>query len=158
MVKDAFPAETGLGMQTGLPQLEPKLLDRWAKLDLYKLSRKTAKGREKFILHDGPPYANGNLHIGTGLNKILKDAVVRSQQMMGRDANYVPGWDCHGLPIEWKVEEQSARRARTRTAFPSSSSGASAASSRRSGSASRWPSSAASASRATGTIIRHDGL
>ena len=99
--KTLFLPKTEFGMKAGLPQLEPKLLDRWAKMDLYKLLRKTAKGREKFILHDGPPYANGHLHIGTGLNKILKDAVLRSQQMMGYDANYVPGWDCHGLPIEW---------------------------------------------------------
>ncbi len=70
---------------------------------------RTRKGREKFVLHDGPPYANGHIHIGTGLNKILKDVIVRSQQMMGKDANYVPGWDCHGLPIEWKVEEENYR-------------------------------------------------
>jgi isoleucyl-tRNA synthetase len=101
-----FLPKTGFGMKAGLPQLEPKLLERWAKMNLYKLMRKAAKGREKFVLHDGPPYANANIHIGTGLNKILKDAVARSQQMMGKDSNYVPGWDCHGLPIEWKVEEQ----------------------------------------------------
>ena len=71
--------------------------------------REEARGREPFILHDGPPYANGHIHIGTGLNKILKDVIVRSQQMMGKDANYVPGWDCHGLPIEWKVEEENYR-------------------------------------------------
>ena len=105
-------------MKAGLPQLEPKLLDRWAKMDLYKLLRKTAKGREKFILHDGPPYANGHLHIGTGLNKILKDTVVRSQQMMGCDANYVPGWDCHGLPIEWKVEEQYRAKGKNKDSIP----------------------------------------
>ncbi len=105
-------------MKAGLPQLEPKLLDRWAKMDLYKLLRKTAKGRETFILHDGPPYANGHLHIGTGLNKILKDTVVRSQQMMGRDANYVPGWDCHGLPIEWKVEEQYRAKGKNKDSIP----------------------------------------
>ena len=87
-------------------------------MDLYKLLRKTAKGRETFILHDGPPYANGHLHIGTGLNKILKDAVVRSQQMMGCDANYVPGWDCHGLPIEWKVEEQYRAKGKNKDSIP----------------------------------------
>ena len=116
--KTLFLPKTGFGMKAGLPQLEPKLLDRWAKMDLYKLLRKAAKGREKFILHDGPPYANGNLHIGTGLNKILKDAVVRSQQMMGRDANYVPGWDCHGLPIEWKVEEQYRAKGKNKDGVP----------------------------------------
>ncbi len=101
-----FLPKTDFPMKAGLPELEPKLLARWEKLGLYKKLRKAAKGREKFILHDGPPYANGHLHIGHALNKILKDTVVRSQQMMGKDANYVPGWDCHGLPIEWKIEEK----------------------------------------------------
>ncbi len=101
-----FLPKTDFPMKAGLPELEPKLLARWAKLGLYKRLRKAAKGREKFVLHDGPPYANGQIHIGHALNKILKDTVVRSQQMMGRDANYVPGWDCHGLPIEWKIEEK----------------------------------------------------
>ncbi len=116
--KTLFLPKTDFGMKAGLPQLEPKLLDRWAKMDLYKLLRDAAKGREKFVLHDGPPYANGNLHIGTGMNKILKDAVVRSQQMMGRDANYVPGWDCHGLPIEWKVEEQYRAKGKSKDGVP----------------------------------------
>ena len=116
--KTLFLPKTDFGMKAGLPQLEPKLLDRWAKMDLYKLLRKAAKGREKFVLHDGPPYANGNLHIGTGMNKILKDAVVRSQQMMGHDANYVPGWDCHGLPIEWKVEEQYRAKGKSKDGVP----------------------------------------
>ena len=116
--KTLFLPKTGFGMKAGLPQLEPKLLDRWAKMDLYKLLRKKSKGHEKFVLHDGPPYANGNLHIGTGLNKILKDAVVRSQQMMGKDANYVPGWDCHGLPIEWKVEEQYRAKGKNKDEVP----------------------------------------
>ncbi len=116
--KTLFLPKTDFGMKAGLPQLEPKLLDRWAKMDLYKLLRKAAKGREKFVLHDGPPYANGNIHIGTGLNKILKDAVVRSQQMMGHDANYVPGWDCHGLPIEWKVEEQYRAKGKSKDGVP----------------------------------------
>ena len=79
------------------------LLDHWKSLGLFAKLRETARGREKFILHDGPPYANGHLHIGHALNKILKDVINRSQQMLGRDANYVPGWDCHGLPIEWKI-------------------------------------------------------
>jgi isoleucyl-tRNA synthetase len=113
-----FLPKTSFGMKAGLPQLEPKLLERWAKMNLYKLLRKAAKGREKFILHDGPPYANGNIHIGTGLNKILKDAVTRSQQMMGHDSNYVPGWDCHGLPIEWKVEEQYRAKGKNKDEVP----------------------------------------
>ena len=116
--KTLFLPKTEFGMKAGLPQLEPKLLERWARMDLYKLMRKAAKGREKFVLHDGPPYANANIHIGTGLNKILKDAVVRSQQQMGRDANYVPGWDCHGLPIEWKVEEQYRAKGKSKDSVP----------------------------------------
>jgi isoleucyl-tRNA synthetase len=116
--KTLFLPKTEFGMKAGLPQLEPKLLDRWARMDLYKLLRKTAKGREKFILHDGPPYANAHIHIGTGMNKILKDAVVRSQQMMRRDSNYVPGWDCHGLPIEWKVEEQYRAKGKNKDSIP----------------------------------------
>ena len=116
--KTLFLPKTGFGMKAGLPQLEPKLLQRWAGMKLYKLLRKAAKGREKFVLHDGPPYANGNIHIGTGLNKILKDAVVRSQQMMGKDSNYVPGWDCHGLPIEWKVEEQYRAKGKNKDEVP----------------------------------------
>ncbi len=97
--------ETDFPMRAGLPQREPAWLERWQTIGVYdRLREKT--GREPFTLHDGPPYANGNLHIGHALNKVLKDMVVRSQQMMGKDARYVPGWDCHGLPIEWKIEEQ----------------------------------------------------
>ena len=96
-------------MRAGLPQREPELLARWEQLDLYRRLREAAKGRPRFILHDGPPYANGNIHIGHALNKILKDVVTRSQQMLGFDSNYVPGWDCHGLPIEWKIEEENYR-------------------------------------------------
>ena len=101
-----FLPQTEFPMRAGLPQREPDMLARWEKLDLYNTLRADSKGREKFILHDGPPYANGHLHIGHALNKILKDVINRSQQMLGKDANYVPGWDCHGLPIEWKIEEQ----------------------------------------------------
>ena len=101
-----FLPRTDFPMKAGLPKREPEILERWRKMDIQARHREAAKGREKFILHDGPPYANGHLHIGHALNKILKDIVVRSQQMMGRDANYVPGWDCHGLPIEWKIEEK----------------------------------------------------
>ena len=100
-----FLPETDFPMRAGLPQREPDWLARWESIGIYDRLREKA-GRQPFILHDGPPYANGHLHIGHALNKTLKDMVVRSQQMMGRDARYVPGWDCHGLPIEWKIEEQ----------------------------------------------------
>jgi isoleucyl-tRNA synthetase len=104
-----FLPKTDFPMRAGLPQKEPEILARWQSLDLYGRLRAAAAGRPRFILHDGPPYANGNIHIGTALNKILKDVVTRSQQMLGFDSNYVPGWDCHGLPIEWKVEEDNYR-------------------------------------------------
>jgi isoleucyl-tRNA synthetase len=104
--KTLFLPETEFPMRAGLPQMEPKLLARWEKMDLYGKLRAASKGKPKFVLHDGPPYANGNIHIGHALNKILKDLVTRSQQMAGFDSNYVPGWDCHGLPIEWKIEEE----------------------------------------------------
>jgi isoleucyl-tRNA synthetase len=104
-----FLPKTDFPMRAGLPQKEPELLARWAKLRLYHRLREEARGRTKFVLHDGPPYANGNIHIGHALNKILKDVVTRSQQMLGHDSNYVPGWDCHGLPIEWKIEEENYR-------------------------------------------------
>jgi isoleucyl-tRNA synthetase len=101
--------KTDFPMRGGLPQKEPEILARWARENLYGELRESGKGRPKFVLHDGPPYANGNVHIGTALNKTLKDIVVRSHQMAGRESNYVPGWDCHGLPIEWKVEEEFYR-------------------------------------------------
>jgi len=104
-----FLPKTDFPMKAGLPEREPETLKRWARLRLYDRMREEAMGREKFILHDGPPYANGHLHIGHALNKILKDVINRSQSMMGKDANYVPGWDCHGLPIEWKIEEENYR-------------------------------------------------
>ncbi|MGX9357079.1 isoleucine--tRNA ligase [Roseobacteraceae bacterium S113] len=97
--------KTDFPMRAGLPKREPEWLARWEKIGIYDRLRETAAGRKSFTLHDGPPYANGHLHIGHALNKILKDMVVRSQQMMGHDARYIPGWDCHGLPIEWKIEE-----------------------------------------------------
>ncbi len=100
-----FLPKTDFPMRGGLPKREPEILARWEEMDLYKLLRQDSQGREKYILHDGPPYANGHLHIGHALNKILKDVINRAWQMSGFDANYVPGWDCHGLPIEWKVEE-----------------------------------------------------
>ena len=101
-----FLPQTDFPMRAGLPELEPKILARWQGRDLYRELREASKGRPKFVLHDGPPYANGHIHIGHALNKILKDLVVKSQQMLGFDSNYVPGWDCHGLPIEWKIEEE----------------------------------------------------
>ena len=113
-----FLPHTEFPMKAGLPQREPEILARWEKLGLYERLREDAKGREKYILHDGPPYANGNIHIGTGLNKILKDMVTRSKQMTGKDSNYVPGWDCHGLPIEWKIEEQYRAKGKDKDAVP----------------------------------------
>jgi isoleucyl-tRNA synthetase len=104
-----FLPKTDFPMRAGLPQREPEILARWKQLDLYGRLRAAGKGRKKFVLHDGPPYANGNIHIGHALNKILKDVVTKSQQMLGSDSNYVPGWDCHGLPIEWKIEEENYR-------------------------------------------------
>ena len=104
--KTLFLPKTDFPMRAGLPQMEPKMLERWQAIDVYSQLRANAKGRPRFTLHDGPPYANGNIHIGHALNKILKDLVTRSQQMLGFDSNYVPGWDCHGLPIEWKIEEE----------------------------------------------------
>ena len=110
--------KTDFPMKAGLNKREPELLKRWEKLNLYKRLREDSKGQEKFILHDGPPYANGNLHIGHALNKILKDVIVRSQQMLGKDANYVPGWDCHGLPIEWKIEEKYRKKGKNKDDIP----------------------------------------
>ncbi|GHE04640.1 isoleucyl-tRNA synthase [Defluviimonas sp. 20V17] len=101
-----FLPETEFPMRAGLPAREPEWLARWERIGIYDRLRETAADRKPFILHDGPPYANGHLHIGHALNKTIKDMIVRSHQMMGRDARYVPGWDCHGLPIEWKIEEQ----------------------------------------------------
>src|SRR5664279_1602088 len=107
--KTLFLPQTDFPMRAGLPQREPEILKRWTEIDLYRKLRESARGRAKFVLHDGPPYANGNIHIGHALNKILKDVVTKSQQMLGFDSNYVPGWDCHGLPIEWKIEEENYR-------------------------------------------------
>src|SRR5215813_5407166 len=104
-----FLPKTDFPMRAGLPQKEPEILAHWRRIGLYERLRAAGKGRAKFVLHDGPPYANGNIHIGHALNKILKDVVTRSQQMLGQDSNYVPGWDCHGLPIEWKIEEENYR-------------------------------------------------
>ena len=113
-----FLPRTDFPMRARLPEREPDILARWAEMDLFARLRRESKGREKFILHDGPPYANGHLHMGHALNKILKDVINRSQQMLGKDANYVPGWDCHGLPIEWKIEEQYRARGQTKESVP----------------------------------------
>ncbi len=113
-----FLPTTSFPMKAGLPEAEPKLLARWAETDLYGRIRAAAKGKPLFVLHDGPPYANGEIHSGTGLNKILKDFVVRSQGMLGKDAPYVPGWDCHGLPIEWKIEEKYRAEGKSKDDVP----------------------------------------
>ncbi|WP_046866419.1 isoleucine--tRNA ligase [Microvirga massiliensis] len=113
-----FLPQTDFPMRAGLPQREPALLERWNEMALYRRMRERAEGRPRFILHDGPPYANGNIHIGHALNKILKDIIVRSQSMLGYDSNYVPGWDCHGLPIEWKIEEEYRRKGRNKDDVP----------------------------------------
>src|SRR5512139_3487773 len=105
-----FLPKTDFPMKAGLPQKEPAILAKWQETDLYGQIRANRAGREKFIFHDGPPYANGDIHIGHALNKTLKDMVVRTQTLLGKDAPYVPGWDCHGLPIEWKIEEQYRKK------------------------------------------------
>ncbi|MEH3110703.1 MAG: isoleucine--tRNA ligase [Agrobacterium cavarae] len=110
--------QTDFPMRAGLPQKEPELVKRWQQMDLYKKLRASAASREKFVLHDGPPYANGNIHIGHALNKILKDVITRSFQMRGYDSNYVPGWDCHGLPIEWKIEEAYRAKGKNKDEVP----------------------------------------
>jgi len=107
--KTLYLPQTEFPMRAGLPEKEPAMVARWQEIDLYGLLRKDAAGRPKYVLHDGPPYANGNIHIGHALNKILKDVITKSFQMRGFDSNYVPGWDCHGLPIEWKIEEENYR-------------------------------------------------
>jgi isoleucyl-tRNA synthetase len=110
--------KTDFPMRAGLPKKEPELLAHWESTGLTEKMRKENAGKPKFVLHDGPPYANGNIHIGHALNKILKDLVTRSQRMLGKDANYVPGWDCHGLPIEWKIEEQYRAKGRNKDEVP----------------------------------------
>ena len=113
-----FLPRTEFPMRAGLPKREPELLERWLRADLYRRLRDQSKGRETFLLHDGPPYANGHLHIGHAINKVLKDLVVRTQQMTGKDANYVPGWDCHGLPIEWMIEEKYRKEGKDKDDVP----------------------------------------
>ena len=104
-----FLPKTEFPMRAGLPKREPELLARWTEHGSVRAPAMRIRRSEQFILHDGPPYANGHLHIGHALNKILKDVINRSQQMLGKDAQLVPGWDCHGLPIEWKIEEEVPR-------------------------------------------------
>ncbi|MBS7669512.1 isoleucine--tRNA ligase [Croceicoccus gelatinilyticus] len=113
-----FLPKTDFPMKAGLPQKEPGILARWQEINLYEKLRENRSGREKFILHDGPPYANGDMHIGHALNHVLKDMVVRTQSLLGKDAPYVPGWDCHGLPIEWKVEEQYRKKKKNKDEVP----------------------------------------
>ncbi len=113
-----FLPKTDFPMRGDLPNREPAILKSWQDMKLFQELRRQSKGRPKFILHDGPPYANGNIHIGHALNKILKDVINRQQQMVGKDANYVPGWDCHGLPIEWMIEEQYRKAGKDKDAVP----------------------------------------
>ena len=110
--------KTAFSMKANLPSKEPEILKHWDKIDLYKQLRLSNKGKEKFVLHDGPPYANGNIHMGTALNKILKDIIVKFHQMSGKDSVYVPGWDCHGLPIEWKIEEEYKKNKKNKNEVP----------------------------------------
>ena len=124
-----FLPTTAFPMRAGLPKLEPELLAQWEAGDLYHSVRATrqAAGAPLFVLHDGPPYANGDIHIGHALNKLLKDFVVRSRFALGYDVDYVPGWDCHGLPIEWKIEEEVRKAGKTKDEMPASPSSAPAA-------------------------------
>src|SRR3954471_18057202 len=99
MPKTEFP------MRGNLPKREPEIQEKWEEMNIYKMVQERTKDRPMFVLHDGPPYANGDIHMGHAMNKVLKDFIVRTQTLLGKNAPYIPGWDCHGLPIEWKVEE-----------------------------------------------------
>jgi isoleucyl-tRNA synthetase len=119
MSKDTLQLpKTHFSMKASLPTKEPQILEKWEKNKIFEKLRKNSKGKEKFILHDGPPYANGHIHMGTALNKILKDIIIRFHQMSGKDSIYVPGWDCHGLPIEWKIEEQYKKKKKNKDEVP----------------------------------------
>ena len=119
MSKDTLQLpKTSFSMKASLPTKEPEILKKWEKNKIFENLRKKSKGKEKFILHDGPPYANGHIHMGTALNKILKDMIIRFHQMNGKDSVYVPGWDCHGLPIEWKIEEQYKKKKKNKDEVP----------------------------------------
>ena len=110
--------KTAFSMKANLPNKEPSILEKWEKNKIFQKIRKSSLGKKKFVLHDGPPYANGHIHMGTALNKILKDMVTRFHQMNGKDSIYVPGWDCHGLPIEWKIEEQYKKNKKNQDEVP----------------------------------------
>ena len=110
--------KTAFSMKANLPNKEPSILEKWEKNKIFQKIRKSSLGKKKFVLHDGPPYANGHIHMGTALNKILKDMVTRFHQMNGKDSIYVPGWDCHGLPIEWKIEEQYKKNKKNKDEVP----------------------------------------
>jgi isoleucyl-tRNA synthetase len=110
--------KTAFSMKANLPNKEPQILESWEKNKIFEKIRKKSIGKKKFILHDGPPYANGHIHMGTALNKILKDMIIRFHQMDGKDSVYVPGWDCHGLPIEWKIEEQYKKKKKNKDEIP----------------------------------------
>src|SRR5262249_24931108 len=97
-------------MKANLPKREPEILRVWEEIDIYRRIRESRRDRPVYVLHDGPPYANGPIHMGTAINKIIKDLIVKSPTLLGYDAPYVPGWDCHGLPIEIKVEEMLGLR------------------------------------------------
>ena len=109
--------KTAFSMKANLPSKEPKILETWDKIKLYERLRKKSAGKNKFVLHDGPPYANGHIHMGTALNKILKDVVTKFHQMNNQDSVYVPGWDCHGLPIEWKLRKNTKKRKKIKMKF-----------------------------------------
>ena len=110
--------KTAFSMKANLPVREPEILEYWQKINLYRELRNSSKGKEKFVLQDGPPYANSNIYMGTALNIILKDIIVKFHQMDGKDSIYVPGWDCHGLPIEWKIEEQYKKNKKNKNDVP----------------------------------------
>jgi isoleucyl-tRNA synthetase len=119
MSKDTLQLpKTAFSMKASLPAKEPQILEKWEKNKIFEKLRKNSNGKEKFVLHDGPPYANGHIHMGTALNKILKDIITRFHQMSGKDSIYVPGWDCHGLPIEWKIEEQYKKKKKNKDEVP----------------------------------------
>ena len=119
MSKDTLQLpKTAFSMKASLPNKEPEIIKKWEQDKIFEKLRRNSKGKEKFVLHDGPPYANGHIHMGTALNKILKDMITRFHQMSGKDSVYVPGWDCHGLPIEWKIEEQYKKRKKNKDEVP----------------------------------------
>ncbi|MDC0903704.1 isoleucine--tRNA ligase [Pelagibacteraceae bacterium] len=119
MSKDSLHLpKTAFSMKANLPNKEPLILEKWERNKIFEKLRNNSKGKEKFVLHDGPPYANGHIHMGTALNKILKDIIIRFHQMDGKDSVYVPGWDCHGLPIEWKIEEQYKKKKKNKDEVP----------------------------------------